>query len=73
MMRARTLGVAAPAIWHVDLASSSIYMERIQGHSVKHRILEGTLHGAGTFVMRYICHATLAARWQHADRLPFPH
>lgn len=47
MMRARTLGVAAPAIWHVDLASSSIYMERIDGYSVKHCIIQGKLQGPG--------------------------
>lgn len=35
MLRARKLGVPTPVLYHVDSATSSIYMERVEGHSVK--------------------------------------
>ncbi|GAB4817061.1 hypothetical protein N2152v2_004107 [Parachlorella kessleri] len=35
MLRARKLGVPTPVVYHVDHATSCIYMERVQGHSVK--------------------------------------
>ena len=35
LLRARKLGVPTPVVYHVDHATSCIYMERVQGHSVK--------------------------------------
>ena len=35
MLRARKLGVPAPVVYHVDQDTSSIYMQRVPGHSLK--------------------------------------
>jgi TP53 regulating kinase-like protein len=35
MLRARKLAVPAPVVYHVDQDTSSIYMERVPGHSLK--------------------------------------
>eukprot|EP00887_Chlorella_sp_A99_P004781 scaffold4.g4781.t1 len=35
MLKARKLGVTTPVVYHVDHSLSLIYMERIEGHSVK--------------------------------------
>lgn len=35
LIKARKLGVRTPTLFHVDTETSSIYMERIEGHSVK--------------------------------------
>ena len=35
MLRARKLGVPTPVVYYVDLDTATIYMQRIQGHSMK--------------------------------------
>lgn len=35
LLRARKLGVPTPVLYHLDIATSCIYMERVEGHSVK--------------------------------------
>lgn len=49
MLRARKLGVPTPVLYHMDAATACIYMERVQGHSVKTllRGAEGTMSEAG--------------------------
>ncbi|PRW58873.1 EKC KEOPS complex subunit bud32-like isoform X1 [Chlorella sorokiniana] len=47
MLKARKLGVHTPVVYHVDHATSSIYMERVQGHSLKTLLHGGQLGGTG--------------------------
>lgn len=47
MLRARKAGVPAPALYFVESETSSIYMERVQGHSIRHLLHEGMLDEAG--------------------------
>ena len=47
MLRLRKLGVPTPVPYHVNSATSCIYMERIVGHSVKTLLREGALSEAG--------------------------
>lgn len=47
MLRARKAGVPAPALYYVESETASIYMERIDGHSVRHMLQEGLLDDAG--------------------------
>lgn len=46
MMRARKLGVLTPVLLHVELESSSIYMQQIEGHSIKTLLMQGSLGDA---------------------------
>ncbi len=50
MARARKLGVLTPVPYFVELETSSIYMEKVDGVSVKHALLNGQLDAAGTCV-----------------------
>ncbi|KAL6782870.1 CGL126 [Auxenochlorella protothecoides x Auxenochlorella symbiontica] len=36
LLKARKLGVSTPVLFHVDTATACIYMERLEGSSVKH-------------------------------------
>lgn len=42
-MRARKLGVSTPVLYFVEHEASTIYMELVQGCSVKAALLEGKL------------------------------
>lgn len=46
MMRARKQGVHTPVLYQVDHATACIYMERIEGHSVKTLLHQGSLADA---------------------------
>ncbi|PSC76037.1 TP53-regulating kinase isoform B [Micractinium conductrix] len=46
MMRARKLGVHTPVLYQVDHATACIYMERIEGHSLKTLLHNDELQGA---------------------------
>lgn len=48
MLRARKLGVATPALFHVDIESSCICMQRVEGASVKALLHGSTLAPADT-------------------------
>lgn len=52
MLRARKAGVHTPSLYHVELPSSSIYMEKILGSSVKALLLGGTLSSEGVVSSR---------------------
>jgi TP53 regulating kinase-like protein len=43
MARARKLGVPSPALYQVELPAATIYMERVDGHSVKALLSGGAL------------------------------
>jgi len=47
MLRARKMGVPAPVVYYTELETSSIYMERVEGKSVKHVLQDGLLDAAG--------------------------
>ena len=46
-MRARKLGVPTPVLYFVEHEASTIYMELVQGCSVKAALLEGKLSDQG--------------------------
>ncbi len=48
MLRARKLGVLTPCVLSVEHEASTIYLERIDGVSVKQALAGGTLDPAGT-------------------------
>ena len=43
MLRARKLGVPTPVLYYVDQQTNTIYMERVNGHSLKATLHQGTL------------------------------
>lgn len=47
MAKARKLGLRTPCLYHVEMQSSSIYMERIQGRSVKQVLHDNALSPQG--------------------------
>ena len=47
MLRARKLGVLTPCVLSVEHEASTIYLERIDGMSVKQALAGGTLEPAG--------------------------
>jgi tRNA A-37 threonylcarbamoyl transferase component Bud32 len=47
ILRARKLGVNAPAIYFVEHAASAIYLEKVAGMSVKDVLRQGSLDGPG--------------------------
>lgn len=47
MVRARKMGVLTPVLFFVEQETSSIYMEKISGQSVKQLLLTGDLDAAG--------------------------
>lgn len=46
--KARKLGVATPVLYHVDLTTSKIFMERIEGDTLKHLLHSKSLAEDGT-------------------------
>lgn len=48
MLRARKCGVLTPVIYSVEHEAATIYMERIDGESVKDVLLSGNLSSDGT-------------------------
>eukprot|EP00877_Chromochloris_zofingiensis_P014462 jgi/Chrzof1/926/Cz01g34020.t1 len=51
MVRARKMGVLTPVLFFVEQETSSIYMEKISGQSVKQLLLTGDLDAAGVDAM----------------------
>ena len=47
MSRARKMGVLVPLPYFVEMEANSIYMEKVEGHSVKHLLTSGSLTPAG--------------------------
>ncbi|KAI8468099.1 MAG: kinase-like protein [Monoraphidium minutum] len=47
VLRARKAGVPTPVLYSVELDSASIYMERVEGRSVRHALSDGHLDTAG--------------------------
>lgn len=47
MLRARKAGVPTPVLYCVEAESASIYMERIDGRSIRHLLHDGLLDAAG--------------------------
>ena len=47
VLRARKAGVPTPTLYYVELDSSSIYMERVQGRSIRHLLADGLLDDSG--------------------------
>ena len=47
MLKARKLGCLAPVIYHVEHEAAAIYMEEVQGRSVKAAISSGDLSEEG--------------------------
>ncbi|GBF90632.1 hypothetical protein Rsub_03204 [Raphidocelis subcapitata] len=47
VLRARKAGVPTPALYYVELEASSIYMEKVEGRSVRHLLQDGLLDDAG--------------------------
>ena len=47
MLRARKSGVLTPCIFYVEHEAATIYMERIEGQTVRDVLLSGTLTQAG--------------------------
>ena len=47
MLKARKLGCLAPAVYHVEHDAATIYMEEVQGRSVKAAISSGDLGDEG--------------------------
>jgi tRNA A-37 threonylcarbamoyl transferase component Bud32 len=41
LLKARKLGVAAPVLYHVDVAAACLYMEFVPGAMVKDRLFAG--------------------------------
>ena len=47
MVKARKLGVHCPTLLHVDVDMSSLYLEKVEGKSVKDLLFEESLDEAG--------------------------
>ncbi len=47
LLRARKAGVPTPAMYFIESETSSIYMERVEGRSVRHLLQDGLLDAAG--------------------------
>jgi tRNA A-37 threonylcarbamoyl transferase component Bud32 len=47
VLRARKIGVPVPALFFVEMETSSIYMEHVAGHSIRHLLQAGSLDEAG--------------------------
>ena len=56
ILRARKNGVLTPVIYYVEHEAATIYMERIQGTSVKDLLLSGSLSPAGELSICLTCH-----------------
>jgi hypothetical protein len=52
VLRARKAGVPAPALYSVEQESASIYMERVEGRSIRHLLADGALDDAGAAAER---------------------
>ncbi|KAL6782869.1 CGL126 [Auxenochlorella protothecoides x Auxenochlorella symbiontica] len=48
LLKARKLGVSTPVLFHVDTATACIYMERLEGSSVKHILHSQSMDDAAT-------------------------
>ncbi len=47
MLRARKSGVLTPVIYNVEHEAATIYMEHVEGSSVRDLLLSGSLSSAG--------------------------
>ena len=67
ILRARKIGVACPVVYYVEQEAATIYMEQIQGRSVKALISEGETTEAGGAMVPCTCCIT-AASWLNSCR-----
>ena len=65
MLKARKLGCLAPVIYHVEHEAATIYMEAVQGRSVKAAIASGDLSDDGAPCYEPVLQG-------HAFQLPSP-
>ena len=54
-LRARKSGVLTPVIYNVEHEAATIYMERIDGASVRDLLLSGNLNSDGDHNLFFIC------------------
>ena len=55
ILRARKIGVACPVVYYVEQEAATIYMEQIEGRSVKELISEGKITEAGGVMIPRTC------------------
>ena len=55
ILRARKIGVACPVVYYVEQEAATIYMEQIQGRSVKALISDGKITEAGGAMVPCTC------------------
>ena len=67
ILRARKIGVACPVVYYVEQEAATIYMEQIQGRSVKALISEGKITEAGGAMVPCAC-CIAAASWLNSCR-----
>jgi hypothetical protein len=70
-LRARKAGVPTPTLYYVELEASSIYMEKVEGRSIRHLLQDGELDDAGGLRERWgrgmhPCHCRPTRCWVFA-------
>lgn len=66
IFKARKLGVVTPVLYHVDLAAGKIFMERIEGDTLKHLLHSKSLGEDGALSFSQAAHLNRGSGLRHA-------